>query len=52
MEKEDGLIKTVRSVCVCCSNDACSICMENIKIKNLVESCTKILFSSESITAN
>jgi len=49
--KEDGLIKTVCSVYVCCSNDTCSICMENTKIKNLAEQCTKILSSSEYITA-
>jgi len=49
MDKEDGLINTVCSIYVCYYNDACSICMKNTKFKNLVESCTKILFFSESI---
>ena len=50
MEKEHGLINTLCSVYICCPTDACAKCMKNTKIKDLVESCTTILFSSESIT--
>jgi hypothetical protein len=45
MEKEEGLINTVCIVYVCCSTDACTICIKkNTEIKNLVESYIEYYF--------